>query len=103
MADSGWGGGGVRYEEVKPIVSYLSSFFRTQIQDLMAIFMVHPNLFYPKFVPPLFYIAHGTYLPLPEDCNICVGLWIRIHFFADPDPALILNADPDPPLKTCKK
>ena len=69
----------------------------------MAIFMVHPNIFYPKFVPPLFYIAHGTYLPLPEDCNICVGLWIRIHFFADPDPALILNADPDPPLKTCKK
>ena len=24
------------------------------------------------------------------------GLWIRIHFFADPDPAVFLNADPDP-------
>ena len=24
------------------------------------------------------------------------GMWIRIHFFADPDPAVFLNADPDP-------
>ena len=23
------------------------------------------------------------------------GLWIRIHFSADPDPAVLLNADPD--------
>ena len=28
--------------------------------------------------------------------NKRAGLWIRIHFFADPDPAIFLNADPDP-------
>ena len=26
------------------------------------------------------------------------GLWIRINFFADPDPANFRNADPDPPV-----
>ena len=31
-----------------------------------------------------------------ESYRYLPGLWIRIHFFADPYPAVFLNADPDP-------
>ena len=31
------------------------------------------------------------------------GLWIRIHFLPVPDPAVFLNADPEPLNKICKK
>ena len=33
--------------------------------------------------------------PDPKHC-FKPGMWVRINFFADPDPAVFLNADPDP-------
>ena len=44
-----------------------------------------------------------------ESYRYLPGLWIRIHFFADPYPAVFLNADPDPaafliqPKNICKQ
>ena len=38
--------------------------------------------------------------PDPKHC-FKPGMWVRINFFADPDPAVFLNADPDPVLQNC--
>ena len=29
------------------------------------------------------------------------GLWVSIHCLQDPDPAVLLDADPDPALQNC--